>query len=105
MFVGLHDGPYRVCANVVGPGPPIQQNQRPRCVTAMRREVRGLSGLDVIFVGVFLVLCFMLVVVVWGVRKMLFKPKIQTHQCFLPPEDTEQVQHSRYVKLQATTKL
>lgn len=105
VFVGLHNGPYRVCANVVGPGPPLQQGQRPRCVMAMKREIRGLSGLDVIFVGVFLVLCFMLVVVVWGVRKMLFKPKIQTHQCFLPPEDSDQHQHSRYVKLQATTKL
>lgn len=105
VFVGLHEGPYRVCANVVGPGPPLQQGQRPRCVMAMRREVRGLSGLDVIFVGVFLILCFMLVVVVWGVRKILFKPKIQTHQCFLPPEEPEQHQHSRYVKLQATTKL
>lgn len=105
VFVGLHDGPYRVCANVIAPGPQLQQ--RPRCVTAIRREIRGLSGLDVIFIGVFLLLCFMLVVVIWGVRKILFKPKtLQTHQCFLPPEENEnQHQHSRYVKLQATTKL
>lgn len=103
VFVGLHDGPYRVCANVVAP---TNLNQRPRCVVAMKREMRGLSGLDVVFVGVFLVLCFMLVVVVYGVRKILFKPKIQTHQCFLPPEENEHArQHSSYVKLQATTKL
>lgn len=106
VFVGMHEGPYRVCANVVAPGPVIQTpGQRPRCVTAMRREVRGLSGLDVILVAVFLVLCVMLVAVVWGVRRILLKPKIQTHQCFLPPDETDEHQHSRYVKLQATTKL
>lgn len=106
VFVGMHEGPYRVCANVVSTGPVVPSSgQRPRCVTAMRREVRGLSGLDVALVAVFLVLCFMLVAVVWGVRRILLKPKIQTHQCFLPPDDTDEHQHSRYVKLQATTKL
>lgn len=105
VFVGLHDGPYRVCANIIPPGPSLQNGQRPRCVMAMRRESRGLSGLDVALVAVFLVLCFMLVAVVWGVRRILLKPKIQTHQCFLPPDEPEEHQHSRYVKLQATTKL
>ncbi|KAJ3648988.1 hypothetical protein Zmor_020752 [Zophobas morio] len=103
VFVGLQEGPYRVCANVVTPGPDIDIG-KPRCVTVFRRELRGFTTLDVIFVSVFFVLCFIVIALIWGVRRVLLKPKIQTHQCFMPPEGEEQ-QHSRYVKLQATTKL
>lgn len=103
-FIGLNDGPYRVCANIIKPGPVIDFN-KPRCVTVFKKEVRGFTHLDVAFVTIFLILCCMVIVLVWGVRKILLKPKIQTHQCFLPPECDEHVQHNRYVKLQATTKL
>lgn len=101
VFVGLNDGPYKVCANVVGDG-----GQKPRCIGVLRSEVRGFSALDVAFVSVFLVLCVMVIGLIWGVRKILLKPKVETHQCFMPPEeDHQQQQHNRYVKLQATTKL
>lgn len=104
-FIGLNHGPYRVCANVIGPGPAVDvAKPMLRCVTVMKKETKGFTGLDVAFVTIFLVLCFMVIALIWGVRKILLKPKIQTHQCFLPPEIEEQ-QHSRYVKLQATTKL
>lgn len=104
-FIGLQDGPYRVCANVVTPGPALESGQKPRCVTVFKREVHGFSGLDVAFVSIFLVLSFVVIAMIWGVRKMLLKPKLQTHQCFMPPDMEEQQQHNRYVKLQATTKL
>lgn len=103
-FIGLTQGPYRVCANVVRPGPPVDFN-KPRCVTVFKKETKGFTTLDVAFVSIFLVLCFMVIALIYGVRKILLKPKIQTHQCFLPPECDDQVQHNRYVKLQATTKL
>lgn len=104
-FVGMLEGPYRVCANVIKPGPVLESGQKPRCVTVFKRESRGFSGLDVAFVSIFLVLSFMVLALIWGVRKILLKPKLHTHQCFMPPEIEEQQQHNRYVKLQATTKL
>lgn len=103
-FIGLTQGPYRVCANVVRPGPAVDFN-KPRCITVFKKETKGFTTLDVVFVSIFLVLCFMVIALIYGVRKILLKPKIQTHQCFLPPECDDQVQHNRYVKLQATTKL
>lgn len=103
VFVGLDEGPYRVCANVIKQGH-LTDLSKPRCVTVYRKELRGFTTLDVVFVSVFFVLCFMVIALIWGVRRVLLKPKIQTHQCFMPPEGEEQ-QHSRYVKLQATTKL
>lgn len=103
-FIGLDEGPYRVCANVIKSGPSIDFI-KPRCVTVFRKESKGFTHLDIAFITMFLVLCFVVIILVWGVRKILFKPKIQTHQCFLPPECDDQVQHNRYVKLQATTKL
>lgn len=103
-FIGLDEGPYRVCANVIR-SVPTADYTKPRCVTVFRKESKGFSHLDIAFITVFLVLCLVVIALVWGVRKILFKPKIQTHQCFLPPECDDQVQHSRYVKLQATTKL
>ncbi|XP_060532930.1 leucine-rich repeats and immunoglobulin-like domains protein 1 [Cylas formicarius] len=103
-FVGLERGPYRVCANVLQPGPALDF-VKPRCVTVFKEQVRRFSGLDVAFVSIFLVLCVLVIGLIWGVRRILLKPKIQTHQCFLPPECDDQIQHNRYVKLQATTKL
>ncbi|KAJ8925431.1 hypothetical protein NQ315_009264 [Exocentrus adspersus] len=103
-FIGLTEGPYRVCANVIRPGPAVDFN-KPRCITVFKKETKGFTTLDVAFVSIFLILCFMVIALIYGVRKVLLKPKIQTHQCFLPPECDDQVQHNRYVKLQATTKL
>lgn len=104
-FVGLdQQGPYRVCANVIKIGPAIDV-QKPRCITVFKKEPRGFTTLDVAFVSIFLVLCILVIAMIWGVRKILLRPKLQTHQCFLPPEIDDQQQHSRYVKLQATTKL
>lgn len=100
-FVGLNEGPYRVCVNVINSGLP----NKPRCLTVYKKEVKGFSHLDVAFTAVFLFLCLIVIALIWGVRKILFKPKLQTHQCFLPPECNDQGQHNRYVKLQATTKL
>ncbi|KAK9728539.1 Leucine rich repeat [Popillia japonica] len=104
-FVGLQEGPYRVCANILQPGPALESGQKPRCVTVFKHEQKGFSSLDVAFVSIFLVLCFMVIALIWGVRKILLKPKVQTHQCFMPPEVENPQQHNRYVKLQATTKL
>lgn len=104
-FVGLdQQGPYRVCANVVRVGPALDAPKK-RCITVFRKEARGFTTLDVAFVSIFLVLCILVIAMIWGVRKILLRPKLQTHQCFLPPELDDQQQHSRYVKLQATTKL
>lgn len=104
VFIGLNDGPYKVCANVVSST--SDNTQKPRCIGVLRSEARGFSALDVAFVSIFLALCVMVIALIWGVRKILLKPKIETHQCFMPPEDDhQQQQHNRYVKLQATTKL
>lgn len=100
-FIGLNEGPYRICVNVMKFGP----LNKPRCVSVFKKESKGFSNLDIAFTTVFLFLCFIVIALIWGVRKILFKPKLQTHQCFLPPECNEQVQNKRYVKLQATTKL
>lgn len=102
-YVGLQRGPYRVCANVVP-----ESGNKPRCVTVYKGEPHGgggITGLDVAFVTVFLILCIMVVALIWGVRKVLLRPKLTTHQCFMPPEFEDEQQHNRYVKLQATTKL
>lgn len=103
-FVDLTQGPYRVCANVVQPGPAIDL-PKPKCVTVFKKEFHRFTGLDIAFVTIFSILCIMVIALIWGVRKMLLKPKLQTHQCFLPPDCEDNVQHNRYVKLQATTKL
>ncbi|ERL83536.1 slit homolog 1 protein-like [Dendroctonus ponderosae] len=103
-FVDLSQGPYRVCANVIQPGPAINL-PKPKCVTVYKKDFHRFTGLDIAFVAIFSVLCIMVIALIWGVRRMLLKPKLQTHQCFLPPDYDENVQHNRYVKLQATTKL
>lgn len=102
IFLGLNEGPYRVCANVLGLEPDMT---KPRCVTVFQeRQQQGFTSLDIVFVTLFCVMCAMIIALIWGVRKMLLKPKLHTHQCFMPSQQEDQ-QHSRYVKLQATTKL
>ncbi|CAG9863705.1 unnamed protein product [Phyllotreta striolata] len=105
-FFGLHsDGPYRVCANIVSSSPSIDVNKS-KCATVFKPvSGGGFTGLDLAFVVVFLVLCIVVIALVWGMKKILMKSKMQTHQCYLPPDCDEHVQHNRYVKLQATTKL
>lgn len=106
IFIGLNDGPYKVCASIIRPNLTVDNGQKPRCIGVLRSETRGFSVIDVAFVSIFLVLCVMVIGLILGVRKILLKPKTETHQCFMPPEDDQQQrQHNRYVKLQATTNL
>ncbi|XP_050315684.1 leucine-rich repeats and immunoglobulin-like domains protein 1 isoform X2 [Anthonomus grandis grandis] len=88
-FIDLTSGPYRVCANVV-----LDQS-KPKCVTVFRKESPKFTMLDIAFVTIFSILCIMIIGLIWCVRKILLKPKLQTHQCFLPPECEEEVQHNR----------
>ncbi|KAL1497523.1 hypothetical protein ABEB36_008467 [Hypothenemus hampei] len=99
-FVDLNEGPYRICANVIQ-----VESTKPKCITVFKREFHRFTGMDIAFVTIFCILCVMVIFLIWGVRKLLLKPKVQTHQCFLPTECEDNVQHNRYVKLQATTKL
>ncbi|XP_066257433.1 uncharacterized protein Lrt [Euwallacea similis] len=93
-FVDLVQGPYRVCANVLQPGTAIDLPKL-KCVTVFKKDFHRFSGLDIAFVTIFTILCIMVIALIWGVRKMLLKPKLQTHQCFLPPDCDDNVQHNR----------
>lgn len=105
VFIGLNAGPYKVCANIVRANLSMDSGLKPRCIGVIRSETRGFSVLDVVFVSIFLVLCVMVIVLIWGVRKILLKPKAGTHQCFMHQDEVHQRQHNRYMKLQATTNL
>ncbi|KAL3288188.1 hypothetical protein HHI36_002638 [Cryptolaemus montrouzieri] len=103
IFVGLTQGPYRACASIVFRGSPLEKG-RSRCINIFRSEEILMSSLDIAMISIFIAFCLILLTLVWGLRKMLLKSKLQTHQCFIPP-DMEPEQHNRYVKLQATTNL
>nr|CAD7607359.1 unnamed protein product [Timema genevievae] len=101
---GLSAGPYRVCVSI---GNFPSTGPHSRCITAHQAHApRGMSGLDVVLSACFAVLTSLLLLGLYlAIRHFSRQPKIlQTHQCFLagPPEEQ---QHSRYVKLHATTKL
>nr|CAD7261618.1 unnamed protein product [Timema shepardi] len=101
---GLSAGPYRVCVSI---GNFPSTGPHSRCITAHQaHSPRGMSGLDVVLPACFAVLTSLLLLGLYlAIRHFSRQPKIlQTHQCFLagPPEEQ---QHSRYVKLHATTKL
>nr|CAD7428219.1 unnamed protein product [Timema monikensis] len=101
---GLSAGPYRVCVSI---GNFPSTGPHSRCITAHQAHApRGMSGLDVVLPACFAVLTSLLLLGLYlAIRHFSRQPKIlQTHQCFLagPPEEQ---QHSRYVKLHATTKL
>nr|CAD7414053.1 unnamed protein product [Timema poppensis] len=101
---GLSAGPYRVCVSI---GNFPSTGPHSRCITAHQaHSPRGMSGLGVVLPACFAVLTSLLLLGLYlAIRHFSRQPKIlQTHQCFLagPPEEQ---QHSRYVKLHATTKL
>lgn len=104
-FFGLKEGPYRVCASVVGKIPSSEFAQNPKCITVYRNVLKGLSGLDKAFVCIFLLLSLIVIALIFGVRRILLRPKLSGHQLFLPPDIDEQQQHSKYIKLEATTNL
>ncbi|RZF45619.1 hypothetical protein LSTR_LSTR010570 [Laodelphax striatellus] len=100
---GLPNGPYQVCATL-GDFPPTEP--KTKCVTVLQAlEPHHTLLSRVLIVTLFILSGLLLIAVYHTVRKILKRPKeIRTHQCFLPVTQPEE-QHSRYVKLQATTKL
>jgi Leucine-rich repeat (LRR) protein len=99
---GLPQGPYHVCATL-GNFPATEP--RVQCVTVKSKSKFG--GLNVTLTVCFVLLSSLLLLGLYIVtKKMMKKPKIlSTHQCFLAPPEHDDQQHTRYVKLQATTKL
>ncbi|XP_074042528.1 uncharacterized protein [Leptinotarsa decemlineata] len=102
-FIGLNEESYRVCANIMKSGPIVDFNKS-RCITVFRREVRGISQLDMVFLSLFLVLCLIVIVLVWGARKVWSRSKYETQRCFIAPECDEEVQHPGYTKFQPASK-
>ncbi|XP_039276641.1 TLR4 interactor with leucine rich repeats [Nilaparvata lugens] len=101
---GLPKGPYQVCATL-GDFPPTEP--KTKCVTVRQASTEPHHTLlnRVLIVSLFILSGLLLIAVYHTIRKILKRPKeIRTHQCFLPVTQPEE-QHSRYVKLQATTKL
>ncbi|PSN55203.1 hypothetical protein C0J52_00629 [Blattella germanica] len=114
----LPAGPYRVCAT---PGDFPSTGPRARCVavqqplTKRQHQHQSLGGLNIAIATGFVCLSSLLLLGLYlATRRLLRRPKLllpptttTTHQCFLapPPHHHEERQHSRYVKLHATTKL
>lgn len=100
---GLPKGPYRVCATI---GDYPLSSPRARCTTVQKftADSKTLGGLSIAIAAAFVALSSVVGVYV-ATRKLFRRPKqLPTHQCFLAGPQEEQ-QHSRYVKLQATTRL
>lgn len=97
-------GPYRVCATT---GDFPSTGPRARCITVQQSiSSQDLGGLNIAIATGFVTLSTILLLGLFLATRRLFqRPKLlPTHQCFLAgPQDEEQ--HSRYVKLHATTKL
>lgn len=97
-------GPYRVCATT---GDFPSTGPRARCITVQQPvSSQALGGLNIAIATGFVALSSVLLLGLYlATRRLLQRPKLlPTHQCFLAgPQDEEQ--HSRYVKLHATTKL
>lgn len=97
-------GSYRVCATT---GDFPSTGPRARCITVQQPVTsQGLGGLNIVIAAGFVALSSILLLGLYlATRRLLRRPKLlPTHQCFLAgPQDEEQ--HSRYVKLHATTKL
>lgn len=102
-FTGFTNGPYRACAGIVHPGLP-PDNYKKRCINIFRIESMLLSGVDLAMLSIFIIFCFVFLSSIWGLRKIILKTKLQTHQCYVSPE-MEADQSNQYVKLQATTKV
>lgn len=103
VFDGFTSGAYRACASIVHPGLP-PENYKKRCINVFRIETMVVSGLDLAMCAIFIIFCFVLLSFIWGLRKILLKSKLPTHQCYISPE-MEADQSNQYVKLQATTKV
>ena len=100
----LPAGPYRICAT---PGDFPSTGPRARCITVQQPiHSQSLGGLNIAIATGFVALSSVLLLGLYlATRRLLRKPKLlPTHQCFLAGPQDEQ-QHSRYVKLHATTKL
>ncbi|XP_077289677.1 leucine-rich tendon-specific protein [Arctopsyche grandis] len=106
---GFLEGPYRVCASlsefqVTGPSS--------RCVSAQKvgqlETVATIKGVNLVLIAACVGLISIIAILLWASRKLLKKPKQfnQPHQCFRADPQTceDAAQHSRYVKLHATTK-
>ncbi|XP_021931325.1 insulin-like growth factor-binding protein complex acid labile subunit [Zootermopsis nevadensis] len=97
-------GPYRVCATT---GDFPSTGPRARCITVQQPiSSQDLGGTNIAIATGFVALSTVLLLgLILGTRRLFRRPKLlPTHQCFLAgPQDEEQ--HSRYVKLHATTKL
>lgn len=95
-------GPYEVCATL------SQLSSEPltRCVTVHKSDVRKHDAMNILFSISFFVFSTLLFLVVYHVSRKLFqRPKpVRTHQCFLPLPQPEN-DHSKYIKLHATTVL
>lgn len=104
------EGPYKVCASlsefqVTGPNTKCVLAQKVGKVDLVQSSV---MGLNLTLIASFIGIIAAVVVLVCVFRKLLKKPKqitVQSHQCFVAETPCDDVQHSRYVKLHATTKL
>ncbi|XP_067002029.2 leucine-rich repeat-containing protein 15 [Anabrus simplex] len=100
---GLPKSPYRVCATI---GDIPMTSPRARCTTVEKfTNSNVLGGLSIAIAVAFVALSSFVVGLCIVSRRIFRRPKqLPTHQCFLAgPQDEHQ--HSRYVKLQATTRL
>lgn len=104
IFNGLvSEGPYEICVG-------LSDRDNVQCVPAQlwpspTTSVSMNQMTNVLLVVICVALSAILLLLMWCLKRLLMKPKVQqTHQYFLPPP-IEDEQHSRYVKLQATTKL
>lgn len=106
---GFMQGPYKVCATisefqVTGPSS--------KCISAQKvvevEVAATIRGVNLVLIAACVGLVSIVALLVWASRKLLRKPKQfnQPHQCFRPDPQTceDNVQHSRYVQLHATTK-
>ncbi|KAK9892102.1 hypothetical protein WA026_018305 [Henosepilachna vigintioctopunctata] len=76
-FVGLSEGPYRACASIVLTGLPLDNNKR-RCISVFRNHHDILmSSLDIAMISLFVVFCLVLLISIWGLRRLLFKSNFQ----------------------------
>lgn len=101
-LIGLTQGPYRICANIIYHS--STEQQKAKCITVFNRTSQNNYFLIIAMLFILSVLCFILLALVVGIRRILVKSKIQTHQCYIAP-DSDKDQHNRYVKLLATTKV
>lgn len=102
--VNIHDlpstGPYKICAFI--------SNLNPYCIWIHPNYVgnidKGNYNSLLLFLAIFIFIFMLLAYILFRWLKNLLKRSKIHEQCFLPTPQDEQ-QHSRYVKLQATTKL